>query len=403
MASKLPRWQKNLRAVWFGNFMTGAGSSMVMPFLPLFISTMGNYPKWELTLYAGAAFSITFLSQALVSPMWGNLADRTGRKPMLIRASVGLTVCSFILGFAPNVWYLIIVRGIQGCFSGYINNAGALIASEVPHSDSGKAMGQLTTGNVGGMLIGPLIGGFLADRFGYRVPFFLFSFMMLLATIVTVLFVKEDFKPIVRKAKSGLKDAFSGIKHKRVVVVMFISATLIQAANTSINPILSLFVKELMHGHGNIAMVSGVVASLPGIATIFAAPFLGSLGDRIGSHKVLTGGLIVCACLFFPMFFVTTVVMLGILRFFVGISDAALLPVTQTVITDETPVRAVGRIFSYYQSFIAMGAVIGPMLASLVAGHWDYRNVFLMTGCLILFDLVLVTWAYHADYAKKAK
>lgn len=86
--SSTPQWQRNMRALWFGNFATGAGASMSLPFLPLFISQMGNFPKWELTLYAGAAFAVTFLSQAIVSPLWGNLADRTGRKTNVAKSSV---------------------------------------------------------------------------------------------------------------------------------------------------------------------------------------------------------------------------------------------------------------------------------------------------------------------------
>lgn len=143
---------------------------MSMPFLPLFISTMGYYPKWELTLYAGLAYAVTFLSQAIVSPMWGRLADRTGKKPMLLRASLGMTVTATLTGFSTTVWMLIALRLIQGMFSGYINNAYALIGSEVPSDESGKTMGQLTTGAVGGQLIGPIFGGVIAGVWGYRVP-----------------------------------------------------------------------------------------------------------------------------------------------------------------------------------------------------------------------------------------
>ncbi|MEE8824585.1 tetracycline resistance protein, class B [Lentilactobacillus sunkii] len=396
--SATPQWKKNMWALWFGNFATGAGASMSMPFLPLFINTMGNFPKWELTLYAGLAFSGVFLSQAIVSPLWGNLADKTGRKPMLLRAAIGMTVSATLTGLSPNVWFLIIIRFIQGTFSGYINNAYALIASEVPTKDSGKTMGTLTTGNVGGQLIGPIIGGYLSGVFGYRLPFYMFGFMMFLASLSTLFFVKEDFTPIKKGAKTGIKDAFKGIKHKRVVWAMIISSMLIMAATTSINPIISLFVKELMHNHGNVAFTSGVVAALPGIATIFAAPYLGRLGDHIGPEKILLAGLIFSAVVFFPMFFVTTVVMLGILRFLIGIANAALLPITQTVMTLEAPARSVSRIFSYNQSFQAMGAVVGPMLASGVAGILDYRYVFLMTGILVLINIGVVVVAYRKDH-----
>ena len=384
-------------ALWFGNFATGAGASMSMPFLPLFISTMGHFPKWELTLYAGLAFSGVFLSQAIVSPLWGNLADKTGRKPMLLRAAIGMTISATLTGLSPNVWFLIIIRFIQGTFSGYINNAYALIASEVPTQDSGKTMGTLTTGNVGGQLVGPIIGGYLSGIFGYRLPFYMFGFMMFLASMSTLFFVKEDFTPVKKGAKTGLRDAFKGIQHKRVVWAMIISSMLIMAATTSINPIISLFVKELMHDHGNVAFTSGVIAALPGIATILVAPSLGRLGDHIGPEKILLVGLIFSVVVYFPMFFVTTVLMLGILRFMIGLANAALLPITQTVMTLEAPSRSVSRIFSYNQSFQAMGAVIGPMLASGVAGILDYRYVFLMTAILVLINIGVVIVAYKKD------
>lgn len=394
---KLPRWRKNMYALWIGNFATGAGTSMSLPFLPLFIATMGNFPKWELTLYSGLAFSITFLSQAIVSPLWGKLADKTGRKPMLMRAGIGMTITATLTGLSPNIWILIALRLIQGAFSGYINNAYALIASEVPQHQSGQAMGMLTTGSVGGQLIGPIIGGFIAGLFGYRIPFFIFGVLMLMAAIVTYFGVKENFTPIKKQATTAQTSAFVGIKNVHIVWAMIISSMLIQAATNSINPIISLFVKQLMHSHGNVAMVSGVIAALPGIATLISAPKLGSIGDHIGPKRVLTGGLILSGAVFLPMFLTTTIIMLGILRFLVGIADAALLPITQSVMTRNTPNEAISRIFSYNQSFQAIGSVIGPMLASGVAGILDYRYVFLMTTILVVINLMVVRHAYHRD------
>lgn len=319
---------------------------------------------------------------------------------MLLRAAFGMTISATLTGFSPNVWVLIIIRAIQGTFSGYINNAYALVASEVPSDKSGSAMGKMTTGTVGGQLIGPIIGGYLAGMFGYRIPFFIFGFMMFCASMVTLFFVKENFTPVAKRVKSGIKEAFAGIAHKRVVWAMFASSLLIQAATNSINPIISLFVKQLMHGHGNVAFMSGIIAALPGIATLFSAPKLGELGDRVGPQKVLLWGLAFSGIVFFPMFFVTSVGFLGVLRFLVGIADAALLPVVQTVLTLESPTQSVSRIFSYYQSAQAFGCVVGPMLASGVAGIFDYRHVFLMTTLLVIVNLVMVGIAYRKDYKR---
>lgn len=398
--TKQNQWKKNIYALWLGNFATGAGSSMSLPFLPLFIATFGNYSKMELSLYAGIAYAITFLSQAIVSPMWGKLADRTGRKPMLLRASIGMTITASLTGFSPNIWILIGLRLLQGAFSGYINNAYALIASEVPAENSGRAMGLLTTGAVGGQLIGPIFGGFIAGIVGFRIPFFIFGALMLMATIVTLFGVTENFVPAPPTPKGQKRGVFEGVKNVHVVWAMIVSSMLIRAAMDTINPIISLFIRELMHHHGNIAFVSGIIAALPGIATMLSAPRLGSLGDHIGPQRVLIGGLILSGLAFFPMFFTTTIVMLGVLRFIVGIADAALLPVTQTVMTVNTPHESISRIFSYNQSFQALGSVIGPILASGVAGILDYNYVFLMTTLLVIINLVIVLWSYRKDGVK---
>lgn len=395
--SELPRWKKNTYALWVGNFATGAGASMSLPFLPLFISTMGDFSKWELSLYSGIAFSITFLSQAIVSPLWGKLADRTGRKPMLLRAAIGMTITATLTGLSPNVWILILLRLIQGAFSGYINNAYALVASEVPTKQSGKTMGLLTTGSVGGQLIGPVFGGVIADAFGYRIPFYIFGCLMLMATVITIVGVKEKFTPIDKNSQLAKQSAFAGVKNVHVVWAMIISSMLIQAAMNSINPIISLFVKELLTTHSNLALTSGIIAALPGIATLIAAPRFGSLGDHIGPQKVLIAGLLLSGVVFLPTFFVTTVFMLGVFRFMIGIADAALLPVTQTVMSVNTPQESISRIFSYNQSFQAIGSVLGPMLASMVAGILDYRFIFLMATGLVVINLLVVLWAYRKD------
>jgi DHA1 family multidrug resistance protein-like MFS transporter len=394
---KLAQWQRNLYALCIGNFITGAGASMSLPFLSLFISEMGHYPKWELTLFSSTAYSITFLTQAIFSPMWGKLADRTGRKPMLLRAAIGMTITATLTGLSPNVWILIGMRLLQGAFSGYINNAYALVAGEVPREQSGKTMGTLTTGSVGGQLIGPIIGGAIASVFGYRVPFYMFGGLMFIAALVTYFGVKENFEPIPKSEMQAKGSVFEGIQHVRIVWAMIISSMLIQAATTSINPIISLYVKELMHNHGNIAVASGIIAALPGIATLIAAPKLGSLGDKIGPQKVLLAGLVLCGLFFLPMFFAQTVLFLGVFRFLVGISDAALLPVTQTVMTLNTPKESISRIFSYNQSFQAIGSVVGPLIASGVAGIFDYRYVFLMTTLLVVVNLIIVRWSYKKD------
>ncbi|MBU5365054.1 multidrug efflux MFS transporter [Enterococcus devriesei] len=383
-------WQKNLIVLWFGTFMAGIGFSLVMPFMSLYIDSLGSYTNQQLNFWSGITFSSTFLITAIVSPLWGRLADQKGRKLMLLRASLGMAIVISLMGTVGNVYQLIGLRLLQGVFSGYISNATALIATGTPREKSGQVLGTLATGAVTGNLLGPLVGGVTASIFGYRLTFFITGGILFLVFILSLLFVHEEFTPVEKKDMVPAKQIFQNLKYPHVVIGMFVTTLIIQASNNSISPIISLYIRQLMHGHGNVTLVSGIIASIPGIATLIAAPRFGRLGDRIGSEKILGIGLIFAMLVFLPMSIVTNVWQLAFLRFLVGISDACLLPAVQALITKYSPHDAAGRIFSYNQSFQAAGNVVGPMIGSSVSSIFGYRGVFISTSALVLTNYLLV-------------
>ncbi|VPQ64393.1 multidrug resistance protein MdtG [Streptococcus pneumoniae] len=165
-------WKDNLRIAWFGNFLTGASISLVVPFMPIFVENLGVGSQ-QIAFYAGLAISVSAISAALFSPIWGILADKYGRKPMMIRAGLAMTITMGGLAFVPNIYWLIFLRLLNGVFAGFVPNATALIASQVPKEKSGSALGTLSTGVVAGTLTGPFIGGFIAELFGIRTVFLL--------------------------------------------------------------------------------------------------------------------------------------------------------------------------------------------------------------------------------------
>lgn len=386
---KLPVWQQNLRVLWFGNFVAGLGFSLITPFMSLFIDTLGNFSRTELNLWSGVTFSSTFLITAIVSPIWGKLADQHGRKIMMLRASLGMAIIIAMMSFVTSVGQLIALRALQGVFSGFISNSNALLATSAPKEKSGQALGTLTTGTVTGTLLGPLFGGVIAEVFGYRVPFLITGGLLFIAFLLTVFFVHEEFTPIAKKDMVNASAMYKTLKYPHLIMGMFITTLIVQASNNSVNPILSLYVRQLMGGGGGVALVSGIVSSLPGIATLLAAPRFGAWGDRIGTHKILLGGLIFGVLVFIPQAFVTNVYQLGFLRLLVGISDAAMLPQIQTLLAKYSPYEATGRIFSYNQSFQAAGNVVGPMLGSGVSGVFGYSAVFISTSILVFANFVL--------------
>lgn len=387
--SGLPTWQRNLYVLWFGVFMTGIGFSEVMPFLSLYVDTLGHFTKNQLTFYSGAAFAITFLMTAIVSPFWGKLADSKGRKLMLLRASLGMAIVFLLMGVAQNIWQLIFLRALQGLFGGFISNANAMIATQTPKERSGYALGLLVTGVTGGNLLGPFLGGVLASLVSYRISFVITGIIFLLVFTLTLTMVKEEFTPIERGASPSRKEVFQMLKFPKLTIVLFTTTLIIQMVNQSISPIVALFVRELNHGAPSTTFLAGLVAAMPGIATMIAAPRFGRIGDRIGTNRMIMIGFALAFIFMLPTGFVTAVWQLVILRFMIGISDATMLPAVQTMLSKSTPREITSRIFAYNQSFQSLGAVAGPMLGTLVATYFDYNGIFMASAALIVVNAII--------------
>lgn len=179
-------WKRNLFVTWLGCFLTGAAFSLIMPFLPLYVETLGVTGHEALNMWSGLVFSITFLFSAIASPFWGGLADRRGRKLMLLRSALGMSIVMLLMGMAQNIWQFLALRAVLGLLGGFIPNANALIATQVPRNRSGWALGTLSTGGVSGALIGPLIGGLLADQYGLRPVFYITAGVLLACFVLTL-------------------------------------------------------------------------------------------------------------------------------------------------------------------------------------------------------------------------
>ncbi|EUJ30979.1 major facilitator family transporter [Listeria floridensis FSL S10-1187] len=381
-------WKRNLYISWLGCFLTGVSFNLVMPFMSLYIADLGITDHTELNIWSGIAVSATALTSALVSPFWGRLADKKGRRLMLLRASLGMTITMGCLGLVQNVYQLVILRMLNGLLSGYIPNATALVASQVPQNKSGWALGFLSTGTITGTLIGPLIGGILADSFGYRPVFFITGFVLLLTFLLTLFFLKEDFKPIIREKAFTTRQLFARLPAKNLILGLFLTTFIIQIANTSISPILPLYIRELLGSDTNISLISGIIISAPGISALIASPYLGRLGDKIGNHKVLIGGLIAAAILMLPMAWVRSPFELGLLRFLLGFTTGALMPSINTLINKNSPRDSLSSIFSYNQSSQSLGNVAGPLIGSSASAAFGYPIVFYMTSAFLLFNLL---------------
>lgn len=393
-------WKKNLYIAWVGCFFTGASFSLVMPFIPIYIEQLGA-PSNKIEFYSGLSISVTAFSAAIFSPIWGSLADRRGRKLMMIRAAAGMTITMGSLAFVPNIFWLMVMRFFNGVLAGYIPNATAMIASQAPREKNGWTLGTLATGAVAGNLIGPSMGGFLAQTVGIQNVFIVTGAILLINTLLTIFFVKEDFKPVPKKNMVSTKEVFKQVKKPSVLIGLFITTLILQIGITSISPILTLYIREIGGNVDNILFVSGIIVSVAGVSTFISSPFLGKIGDKVGNQRVLFCGLIFSLICILPMSLVQTPFQLGLLRFFMGFSTGALMPSINTLISKLTPVAGVSRIFSFNNMFTNLGQVMGPLVGSVVANGYGYRSVFVATSVLIVSNIILTFFNFRGELALK--
>ncbi len=377
-------WKENLRVAWFGSFLTGASISLAVPFMPIFVEQLG-IERDQVAFYAGLAISVSAVSAALVSPIWGILADKYGRKPMMIRAGLAMTITMGGLAFVPNIYWLLFLRLLNGVFTGFVPNATALIASQVPKDKSGAALGTLSTGVVAGTLTGPFVGGFIAEIFGIRNVFLLVGTFLFLAAILTIFFIKEDFQPVAKEKAIPTKEVFSSFKYPRLLVNLFLTSFVIQFSAQSIGPILALYVRDLGQTE-NLLFVSGLIVSSMGFSSMMSAGILGKLGDKVGNQRLLVAAQIYSVIIYLLCAHATSPLQLGLYRFLFGLGTGALIPGVNALLSKMTPKSGISRIFAFNQVFFYLGGVIGPMAGSAVAGYLGYHAVFYATAACVAFS-----------------
>lgn len=233
-----------------------------------------------------------------------------------------------------------------------------------------------------------MAGGLLADSYGLRPVFFITASVLILCFFVTLFCIREKFQPVSKKEMLHMREVVTSLKKPKLVLSLFVTTLIIQVATGSIAPILTLYVRELAGNVSNVAFISGMIASVPGVAALLSAPRLGKLGDRIGPEKILITALIFSVLLLIPMSYVQTPLQLGILRFLLGAADGALLPAVQTLLVYNSSNQIAGRIFSYNQSFRDIGNVTGPLMGAAISANYGFRAVFLVTAGVVLFNAV---------------
>lgn len=387
--------RRNLIIMWFANFFVGGSMTMVLPFISLYIETFGNFSEKYVQHWSGLTFGITFVTAFIFSPVWGRIGDRIGRKKILVFSGLGMALSIFLMGFADSVLELFILRLFMGIFTGFVSMSQAFISTQTPKEIAGKVLGTLQTGSITGSLLGPLLGGVLADSFGYATTFKWMSVSIFISALL-VLAAKEykiDIKEGTKTDYSSKEVILQIVRNPVLLTVLLISA-LVQIAHFSIQPILSLYVKEL-HGSTNVAFFSGIAFSAAGLGNLMMARKWGSIADRYGYIKILVILLFMGAIIYFPGAFVTSLWQLVMIRFALGVAIGGIIPVRIAYIRQEVPVAIQGEVLGYNTSLRFLGNIIGPSMGGFISGFFGFSSVFFTTSLLLLISGVILFAAMH--------
>ncbi len=379
-------WRRNLLVCTFGAFTTVLAMTLLLPFLPLYVAALGVRGQGAVAQWSGITFGATFLASGAAAPFWGRVADRWGRKPILVRASLGMAVCMALTGTVQTIWQLLALRLLTGLLGGYASGSTLLVATQTPKGRSAWALGVLSSGIMAGAVAGPLLGGALPPLIGVRQTFLLAGGVIFVAFLATTLLIREG-----RPARSvgPRPGAWSEVPDRRAVLAMLLTGTLLTLANMSIEPIVTLYVAQLMPPDGPVTVMSGLIMAAAALGSVLAAPPVGRIADRIGHRRVVVAGLLACALLLVPQALVTRAWQLLGLRFLMGAALAGLSPAITSMIRHAVPVAVAGRILSLNTSAQYVGFVAGPLLGGIVAAHLGMRPVFWITSLLMLAGAAL--------------
>ncbi|WP_230632727.1 MFS transporter [Paenibacillus athensensis] len=399
--------------LWAGSLLCSASYTMCVPFLPLFLYDLGVQGD-AVHVWSGAVLSAAFLVGAVMGPFWGVLADRFGKRRMVIRAGIGLSVVYALFAVVHGPWQLLAVRLLQGFVAGFIPASMALVASFTPEKRMGWSLGMMQAGTMSGGILGPLLGGLLAEGFGMRLSFAAAAVLLVLATTAVAAFVREappraeptaDAHRPARSAEtesavaSPLKPRFV---FSRAILAMLALLFMYQLCVNTLQPIVPLHIAEMKHGSTGAVLTSGFVLSLVGIAGMIASPLWGRLGSSLPSGRILQLCLLGAGLIVMLQSWTAAVWQFTLVQFVYGFCMAGIAPTVNTLMVRHTDRAVRGRMFGLTSSANQLGGMAGPLLGGSLGLWLGNRWVFMAVGFALLAAGAATSLLLQRQLAEKA-
>lgn len=382
------QWQRTLWIMFVAQLLSAVGFSVIFPFLPLYVQDLPSLWHVNAKLLAGLVFSAQAVTMMVASPIWGALADRFGRKLMVERSLFGGAVVLAAMAFVRSAEELVGLRALQGFITGTISAANALVAASAPRQRIGYAMGVMQVGLTGGIAIGPLLGGILADTLGYRAAFWVTSALLAAAGVLVAVGVEEVFEAPFKAPRggvsSGLYASWRSVLRRRGVGTAYGLRFLAYLGRMMIVPIAPFFIQTLLEPEASVNTFTGLVFAVVAFMSAVSAVLWGKLGDRIGHERVLVMCALLSGLAYFPQSLVQEAWELLALQAVFGLALGGTLPSTSALLAAYTAQGEEGSVYGLDSSVVSGSRAVAPLLGAAVAQGFGLRATFTATGILFL-------------------
>lgn len=382
--------------------MMSSSYTMLIPFLPIYMQNELGATADNVSLWSGVTYAITFAISAFVSPIWGKLSDKMGKKPMIIRASFLLAITYFLGGIVRTPFELFLVRAFQGIASGLWPACLVMMSACVPKNKLGISMGLMQSANICGGIIGPLLGGILATAFGMRNSFYVGAVALSLITVTTVLFIKEPPAAPEKEINKAQNTSYLTFIKDKNILILLLCVCMTNMVILQIQPIVSLYVQQLSHNSDKAVLLTGFIMSLGGIAGALASPLWGKTGQKVGFYKTITLAFISAGLLMSLQGVPNSLVLFGLMQFLCGLGFSGIFPSANSILVLLTPPSSRGMGFGSLFSAQMIGGALGPVIGGVIVSFMSFNTVYIISGSILFIIGIYLNFFAPESFKQKA-
>jgi DHA1 family multidrug resistance protein-like MFS transporter len=376
-------WRRNLYAIAIAQFIALGGGNLVFPFMPFYVRDLGVTDEGDVALWSGLLGTATGSMLFVFSPIWGSLADRFGRKPVLLRAYIGALVTMTLQGVVQNVWQLVVLRALQGVFVGTIPAATALIAAGTPRERVAYALGLLQMALFSSQFAGPLAGGVLASSIGFRPTFLATGGFYVVSFLLVYLLVEEDFKRPTAEERGTFIGNLRLVFDLKPLLVLIGAVFFINAGPSFVRPIIPLVI-ESFDPAWSAETLSGIAFAALAITSAVAALLSSRLSARVGYRNALAFATFAAGAAYLPVAVAGNVPSLILLIGVVGFFSGGMMPTANALIDSWAPPGRQASAFGLAGSAMALAFAVAPLSGGAVAAAAGVHASFVVIGAVTL-------------------